>query len=97
MKMRHFCGVKLLNRFAMNTQILSLTLIILTCIVESQDVSVSDKLIVFQGYVVLSGGVKVTSDKDRDYRATSFVPIDVIIDNGVLPIDILDIMNSYKD
>ena len=81
----------------MNTQILSLTLIILTCIVESQDVSVSDKLIVFQGYVVLSGGVKVTSGKDRDYRSTSFVPIDVIIDNGVLPIDILDITNSYKD
>ena len=82
--MRHLWTVKLLKRFAMEAQILFLILIIFSCIVEAQAVSVSDKLIVFQGHVFLSGGCKVKSDEDKGYRSVSSVSIDAVINGGVL-------------
>lgn len=92
--MRHLWGIKPLNRFAMKTQFLFLTLVIFSCIVKAQDVSVSDKLVVFQGHVFLSGGWKGETDKDEDHRSASFVPIDAVIDNGVLSIDFWDIVDN---
>ena len=53
-------------------------------IVEAQAVSVSDKLIVFQGHVFLSEGCKVKSDEDKGYRSVSSVSIDAVINGGVL-------------
>ena len=53
-------------------------------IVEAQAVSVSDKLIVFQGHVFLSEGCKVKSDEDKDCRSVSSVSIDAVINGGVL-------------
>lgn len=68
----------------MEAQILFLILIIFSCIVEAQAVSVSDKLIIFLGHVFLSGGCKVKSDEDKDYRSVSSESIDAVINGGVL-------------
>ena len=68
----------------MEAQILFLILIIFSCIVEAQAVSVSDKLIVFQGHVFLSEGCKVKSDEDKDCRSVSSVSIDAVINGGLL-------------
>ena len=60
--MRHLCSVKPLNRLAMKTQIPFLTLIIFSCIVEVQGISVSDKLVFFRDKFSF-GGMKAKSDK----------------------------------
>ena len=78
----------------MKTQFLFLTLIIFSCIVKAQDVSVSDKLVVFQGHVFLSGGWKGETEKDSNQCSAPFVPIDAVIDNGVLSIDFWDIVDN---
>ena len=92
--MRHLWGIKPLNRFAMKTQFLFLTLVIFSCIVKAQDVSVSDKFVVFQGHVFLSGGWRGETEEDSNQRSASFVPIDAVIDNGVLSIDFWDIVDN---
>ena len=80
----------------MKTQFLFLTLVIFSCIVKAQDVSVSDKFVVFQGHVFLSGGWRGETEEDSNQRSASFVPIDAVIDNGVLSIDFWDIVDMLR-
>ena len=65
----------------MEAQISFLILIIFSCIVEAQAVSVSDKLIVFQGHVFLSGDGKLNLMKIRiiaQYLPYPLMPLSMV-------------------